>query len=485
MAETQHQIGRSESKNGLRQFPIGPLGSASTSARGRLWWVAWSQRNQKLRLTVVLVDFADFAGAPSPSPVSIPTSPAGSLPSQPTDGSSSPVPYTKWYRVWERTKPSDFYTEAILLPFLILAVVVHLWGTTSNKRRAKKWMAVHMPVLDSEFSLVGYIDRPKRPEIDKIQADFKTSVVLSGENLPADMLKEKTAAEFQTYATGRQNTAFVDFKLQLYKRYNPVIMAGEYIAALFFDSFTSPVEKMEAVAYAFDGKEKDFVPPGVPGSDELSKLRSTGSSAYDGFVFAVVNKMSMRKLRDERYDISLTYTKDHPKLPNWVTVMSESAEVTDAMLTKELIAAIEQAGDAINYLILSDQAVDKPTTLNETIPKKRIHLSLKLPANGDYSSTLPLFQAFLRLPDHLAQSAHFRPEVKRKITTTREAEIKKLKKVSDEEVEEQRRTLSEKVKKDERDRKLKGMSADEQRKFLEKEAERERKKQEKKMSRKG
>jgi hypothetical protein len=395
------------------------------------------------------------------------------------------VLYTKWYRVWERTQPSDFYTEAIVLPFLIVAIVVHLWGTRTNKRKAKKWMAVHMPVLDSEFSLVGYVTTPKKPEIDKIQSDFKSSVMLSGENLPADMLKEKTAAEFQTYATGRQNTAFVDFKLQLYKRYNPIIMAGEYIAALFFDSFSTPVERMEAIAYAFDGKEKDFVPPGVPGWEEVEKPRSTGGSAYDGFVFAVVNKMAMRRLRDERYDISLTYTKDHPKLPNWVTVMSESAEVTDTMLTKDMIAAIEQAGDAVQYLIISDQPVDKPTTLDETIPKKRIHLSLKFPSNGDYSSTLPLFQAFLRLPDHLAQNAHFRPEVKRKITSTREAEIKKLKKVGDEEAEEQRRTLSEKMKKEERDRKLKGMSAEEQRKFLEKETERGRKKQEKKMSRKG
>lgn len=165
--------------------------------------------------------------------------------------------------------------------------------------------------------------------------------------------------------------------------------------------------------------------------------------------------------------------------------MSESAEVTDTMLTKDLVAAVEQAGDVLEYLIITDQPVDKPTTLNETVPKKRLHLSMRLPSNGDYSSTLPLFQAFLRLPDHLAQSAHFRPEVKRKITTTREVEIKKLKKVSDEEAEEERRKVSEKMKKEERDRKMKGLSAEDQRKFLDKEAERGRKKQEKKMSRKG
>ena len=49
----------------------------------------------------------------------------------------------------------------------------------------------------------------------------------------------------------------------------------------------------------------------------------------------IVNKMQMRKLRDERYDASLTFTKDNSKLPDWATVMSESAEVTDMMLTKD------------------------------------------------------------------------------------------------------------------------------------------------------
>lgn len=394
--------------------------------------------------------------------------------------------YTKWYRVWERTSPSDFYTEAILLPFLILAVFVHLWGTRSNKRKAKKWMAVHAPLLDSEFSLVGYVTTPKKPEEERIQGDslLAASAKLSGDNLPSDLLKEKTAAEFQSYATGRQNTAFVDFKIQLMKKYNPIILGGEYGLSLFFDSFSTPTERMEAVAYTFDGKEKDFVPPPVPGTQELG-LRSVGNSTYDTFVFAIVNKLSMRRLRDERYDISLTTTKDHAKLPVWATVMTESAEVTEAMLTKEMIAAIEQAGDLLEYLIITDQPIDKPTTLNETVPKKRIHLSMKLPSNSDYSNTLPLFQAFLRLPDHLAASAHFRPEVKRKINTTREAETKKLKKVSDEEAEDERRKLSEKMKKEERDRKMKGLSAEEQRKFLEKEADRGRKKQEKKMSRKG
>ena len=369
---------------------------------------------------------------------------------------------------------------------MLLAIVIHIWGTRSNKRKAKRWMAVHAPLLDSEFALVGYVNTPKKPESDQIQADglLKASAALSGENLPADLLKEKTASDFQTYATGRQNTAFLDMKLQLYKRYNPIILGGEYVASLLFESFSTPAERFEAVAYAFDGKEKDFVPPSGPGSEEYDFVPDRGNSSYDGFVFAVVNKNTMRRLRDERYDISLSPAKDNAKLPNWAICMSESAEITDTLLTKELITAIEFAGDSLEYLIVTDQPVDKPTTLNETIPRKRLHLSLRVPSDG-WSSTLPLFAYFLRMPDTLVAQAHFRPEVMRKVTATREVEIKKLKKVSDEEAEEERRKVMEKSKKDERDRRLKGMSAEEQKKFLEKEKAREQKRSEKKMARKG
>jgi hypothetical protein len=299
------------------------------------------------------------------------------------------------------------------------------------------------------------------------------------------MLKEKAAWEYQTYATGRQNAAFMDATIYLKRRMNPMMMIAEQIAGMIMESVKPKPERMEAVLYAFDGKEKEFVPPAVPGSEEMGKTKSVGNSSYDAFVFAIVNKMAMRKLRDERYDLSLTFTKDHPKLPNWVTVMSESGEVTDLMLTKDLMDAVDKAGDYFEYLIVTDQPTDKPTTLNETTPKKRLQLCLRLPSNGDYLPTLPIFQAFLRLPDFLVSSAKLRPEVKRKINAIREEEMNKLKKISDKEAEEERLRTVDKMKKEERDRKLKGMTAEEQRKFLERESEKQRKKNEKKMTRRG
>lgn len=308
---------------------------------------------------------------------------------------------------------------------------------------------------------------------------LQSSAKLSGDNLSEDLLKTKTAWEFQSYASGRQNVAFADMKITLLKRYNPLVLAMEYAASMFFDSIKPPAEKAETIIYSFDGNEKNFVPSALL----TEKPKSGGSSSYDGFVFAIVNKMNMRKLRDERYDVSLTTTKEHPKLPVWCTVMSESAEVTETMLTQNLISAVEKAGqDHFEYLIVTDQPQDKPTTLDETVPKKRLHLSTKL---GSYESTLPLFQAFIRLPDHLAQSAHFRPEVLRKINATRQGEIKKLQRVSEFEAEEDRKAASEKMKKEERERRLKGLSAEEQKKFLEKEKNKEQRRAEKRQVKRG
>ncbi|KAJ9608789.1 hypothetical protein H2200_006560 [Cladophialophora chaetospira] len=440
-------------------------------------------------------DFADFAAAPAPAPVSIPASPADAQAAIPTGGANfaagnlpRQLTYTKWYRVWERTQLSDFMMEGILIPFILLALVVHFWGTRTNRRKARKWMAVHEPLLQREFAVVGYNAAPTESEVGTPDAGlFNELAKRSGNDVSEDLVKEKTAWEFETYATGRQNVAFTDIKISLKRRMNPLMMIAEELTGMFIESVKPKPERVEAVIYAFDGKEKDFVPPPIPGSEETGKSRSVANSSYDPFVFAVVNKLAMRRLRDERYDLSLTFTKDHAKLPEWATVMSESAEISDWLLTKELVDAISTAGpDNFQYLIITDQPHDKPTTLDETAQKKRLHIALNLPSSdAAYIHTLPLFALFLRLPDYLVSTSKLRPEVARKIKTTREQEKGKLKKISDKEAEEERLRQMDKMKKEERERKMKGMSADEQKKFLERENEKQRKKSEKKMTRRG
>ncbi|KAJ4312036.1 hypothetical protein N0V94_007642 [Neodidymelliopsis sp. IMI 364377] len=409
-------------------------------------------------------DFADYAGAPDPSPVDHAAAATTPLSAQSTGIAGRP--YTAWYRVWERTTVDDFKLEMYILPFLFALIVIHVWGTKRNRSKARNWAKAHAPVLQTEFVQIGYL-KPADGS-NSIGNDDLASALTEAAKLD-NVMREKKADEFTTYATGRQNVAFVDFKLTLAKRFNPFLRLGEHLLPLFFESFPPPQERLEATAYVFDGQETKIAP--AYGKTDAKKVPN---STFDGFVFAVVHKDIMKRLRDDRYDLSLTTTRDHAKLPVWTTVMSESAEVTDTLLTPDLIKAINDAGDAFEALVVTDQPMDQPKTLDDTKPRKRINLSLKL--QSDYTNTLPIFTQFLRLPDHLSSAAHFRPEALRRIRQTREEQIAKIRRLDEEEKAEERKIAADKLKKEQRDAKLGRLSADEQRKFLQKEKDKQSKK---------
>ena len=217
-------------------------------------------------------------------------------------------------------------------------------------------------MLQKEYASVGFGGR-KAPTADDVQSSGLTKALTSDDLvIPQELLKEKTAQEYVTYATGRQNVAFADINVKLFKRYNPATLIMEFALSFLFESFPVPAERMEATSYAFDGREKDLVPARSQQQLDAIEAQAKGkSSVYDPFVFAVVHKDLMRRIRDDRYDISLTSTKDHAKLPIWATTMSESAEITEKLLTADLVKAVESAGEAFEYLIVTDQPLDKPS----------------------------------------------------------------------------------------------------------------------------
>jgi hypothetical protein len=271
----------------------------------------------------------------------------------------SSVPWTKWYNVHERHSLDEFKAEGVIFVILLFFIVIHLFGASTNRKKAKQWISAHAPILQQEFALVGFGGR-RNPTVDEIESEgLVKSLANDSLELPEELLKEKSLQEFTSYATGRQNIAFLDLSLNLHKRYSPLTMLFEFAFSLFFESMSAPSERMEAILVPFDGREALSVPGQAPGAHEL---RKDTKSTYDGFVWAVVNKDTMKHLRDDRYDVSITTTKDSPKLPNWATVMSESAEVTEMLLTPELIKAIETAGELLQHLIITDQPIDQPLT---------------------------------------------------------------------------------------------------------------------------
>lgn len=369
--------------------------------------------------------------------------------------------------------------EGYVLLAAAVLFTIHFYGVRANRRRAAKWAEVHAPVMQKEFALVGF--GPKQASIDDA-AGAGLARTLDG-SFGSKSLKEKSLSSFVSYASGRQNVAFIDVELTLLKRYNPIILAIEYIGSFLMESIEEPVEMVDAVLYPFDGKEALTVPGMLPSTKELA---GTGNSHYDNFVFAIVNKDCMKTLRDERFDLSITSTKDHPKLPIWATVMSEAHEITEAMLTPELISAVKSAGENFDYLIVSDQPINKPVAVEECVSKKRVFLSMKLPASDEGNTAcLPMFEYFLTITDRLVEKAHWTNLINKKLHATREVLKNKLQKAVDEEKNEERQIEREKIKKQKRDEELKKLSAKDQKKYLEKERERELKKSMKKGTVKG
>ena len=241
---------------------------------------------------------------------------------------------------------------------MAVVLVLHLFGARLNRNKAKKWIRAHAAPLTAEFSSVGFSGVPLNAGDKK--GDQLLQAIADGNVGQGDrLLKEKSLFEFATYATGRANVAFVDVKLTLLKRFNPLTVLFDKVSSFFFDSVSETYDVVEAILYPFDGKEGLLVPT-IPGAAEARS--KDGKSIFDGFVWALVHKECMKQIRDDRYDVSLTVTKDNSKLPNWLTVMTESAEITEALLTPELIKAAEAAGDLLEYLIVSDQPIEKPKT---------------------------------------------------------------------------------------------------------------------------
>lgn len=255
-------------------------------------------------------------------------------------------PYTKWYNIHERTSLSDFYLEMFAIPLLIVLAYTYLWGSRKNRGIAKRWIEAHAPALEAEYAVVGFGRGSTTSTTDA------SEVNLDG------LLREKSKHLYLSYATGRQNVAFMDIKMQLHKRYSPFALLTENVLGFFVESFATSGEKMELTAYTFDGKEEQYLSHKIDGGAEKKQPQS----AYDGFVWAIVHKDAMKRLRDDRFDLSITTTRENPKLPAWASVMSESAEITDTLLTTELVKAVEACDDDFEALIVTDLPVDAPKT---------------------------------------------------------------------------------------------------------------------------
>ena len=241
-----------------------------------------------------------------------------------------------WYAVWERHSLNEFQLEGYILLLIAAVVAAHVWGSRRNRNIAKGFLSAIAPVLTKEFALVGFSNTSKANTLSETQDAFDVDAAI----------KENSNMEFISYASGRQNIAFLHTTIKLQRRNNPVNWLVEYLLSFMFDSMPAPKDSITMTLSPFDGNE----PQG-----------KGANSKYDNFVWALVNKRGMRRWREERYDMSLTRTSDWEGLPSWLAVMGESKEVGDMCLYKDLKDVVQECRDFLEFIIVTDMPKDKPT----------------------------------------------------------------------------------------------------------------------------
>lgn len=251
-----------------------------------------------------------------------------------------------WWAVWERHSLDEFYTECYILLLIGFVVGIHLWGSRRNRSIARGFLAALAPVLAKEFAFVGF---SKKAEANT-DGDGAASLDVDA------ALKDVSHMEFVSYASGRQNIAFMHTTIKLQRRHNPVAWVMELLVSFFFDSIPTPKDCITMTISPFDGNE-----PATSATAGATGKSSGGKSTFDNFIWAIVNKRNMRRWRDERYDLSLTRTSDWEGLPQWVAVMGESKEVGDLCLCQPLKDVVGECGNFLEFLVVTDMPIEKPT----------------------------------------------------------------------------------------------------------------------------
>ncbi|KAL0070762.1 hypothetical protein AAF712_001983 [Marasmius tenuissimus] len=238
------------------------------------------------------------------------------------------------------------------------------------------WVDAHKPVLQQQFSKTNY----------------------------RGLLRDGYT-DFFTFSTGRRNIA----SLHVVLAFRPIHDLLQYI---FYT-----VRTLVDLDYRFrDDLELDFklLPNALP---------------HD-FVWAVVAKEELRKIKDDRWDLTFTKTSENPSLPPNLSVMSEFADVTDNILRISPLANILKDPRIQPYfrsLSVTDQPRDRPAKPVEAEKReKHVILTLSIPPSSHTKDTVPIVEAVFPFIDSLTK-INLRPETKTKLKKVREDLDKSLK----------------------------------------------------------
>lgn len=332
--------------------------------------------------------------------------------------------------VWQRLQIRDWRLEIFTMGFIAIFVFLFKTGDLYNKSKVTGFLSGISEVMNKQFYQFGVS--------------------------PNQLYIKDSSENYSSYATGRVNIASVQINFTLVPRYNVFLWILESGFSFFSSNVKAPEDTVDI-----------FITP---------------LGHYDNFITAIVSKLGMNDARKFNYFLSLCKTSDSPNLPESFVYMSEANEFQEKTTTNELKNSLNlQIANVVKFIALTDQPVEKPESLREFMPNRKVIISLKATTSKkDLKQISAILEAVFNLVDKLVDTAiTFRPEAVKRVVKTREAEIEKLKKIQEEARKEELAEEQAKLKREERDR-LRNMSREEQLKAEKKAAERRQKKMQKK-----
>lgn len=314
----------------------------------------------------------------------------------------------------QRVMANNWKLEFITLGFTIAFVVLYKAGDVYNQYLTTTYLKSLTDVFKKNFHQYG---------------------------VSSDALYIKDSSEsFSSYATGRVNIAKVNIDIKLKPRHNLFVWILETLLSLFSASVAMPSDKVNIQI--------------TPSSD----------AEFDNFITAIVSKIGMNDYRKFNYFLSLTKTSDSANIPESFVFMSEANEFQDKTLTHELKKSLTlQAASFIRFIAITDQPIERPESISDCAPKRKIIISTSLVSKSDeLAQVSDVLGAVFNLVDQMAsKKISFKPETLKKVVKTRENEIAKIKKIEDEIKQEELAAEKAKLKRDERTS-LRKLSSDEQ-----------------------
>lgn len=314
----------------------------------------------------------------------------------------------------KRLSLNDWRLELFTLSFIAGFVVLFWIGDRYNTYLVKNFLALVKGAFTNNFYQFGVS--------------------------PTETYIKDSSESYSSYATGRENIAKVNIVFRLKPRHNLFVWIMETALSFFTTSVPAPSDKVEIT------------------------ITPANSNVYDNFIAAVVSKLGMNDFRKENYFLSLTRTSDSSNLPESFVYMSEVNEFQEKITTPDLKNALTlQAASFIRFIAFTDQPAEKPESLQELIPRRRVVFSINLTSNKkELAQVQEILEALFAIVDKLAtKEISFRSEAVKKVVKTRENEIAKINKIKEDIKQEELAEQKAQQAREERD-KLRSLSREEQ-----------------------